>query len=374
MAEAHTGSSREAALTCARQIKVVSPFATDATLAATASIRAGIIELHFDGWSDEIADRCLEAWRDLPRHVSDEHRTLAIRLLFLHTSRSSYASAWSAGRKLLPLALASGNVSDCVYCYYLLGVSALHLGRWDDAQAVAVEGTAVSERTGSTRYAVVMRLLQAWIALEGQRFDDAYRLSVGDRPILEGGGWVNAQQMSLLFGGAAALAQGRLDDAAADLESLRDWYARERILMDWYWESQLHSYLAELWLRRGDLERATIEAAAARQAADAAPERTWRGRAHVTSALVATERRAFDEAGQHLRQARREIRGISAPLVAWRIEAVTATLLEKTEQPDSARRARQKYERALERLQRPADPAGQRSTKPGDSPPDERLH
>ena len=374
LAEAHVGSSREAALTCARQIKVVSPFATDATLAATASIRAGIIELHFDGWSDEIADRCLETWRDLPRHVSDEDRTLAIRLLFLHTSRSSYASAWSAGRKLLPLALGSGNVADCVDCYYLLGVAALHLGRWDDAQAVAAEGTAVSERTGSTRYAVVMRLLQAWIALEAQRFDEAYRLSVGDRPIVESGGWVNARQMSLLFGGAAALAQGRLDDAGHDLESLRDWYARERILMDWFWESQLHSYLAELWLRRGDLERATIEAAAARQAADATPERTWRGRAHVTSALVATERRAFDEAGQYLRQARREIRGISAPLVAWRIEAVTATLLEKTEQPDSARRARQKYERALERLQRPTDPAGPRPTKTGDSPSGERLH
>ena len=88
----------------------------------------------------------------------------------------------------------------------------------------------------------------------------------------------------------------------------------------------------------------------------ATPERTWRGRAPVTSALVAIERRAFDEAGQYLRQARREVRGINAPLVAWRIEAMTATLLERTAQPDSARRARQKYERALERLNRPAAP------------------
>ena len=52
-------------------------------------IRAGITELHFEGWSDEIADRCLEAWRDLPRNVTGEHRTLAIRLLFLQTSRSA---------------------------------------------------------------------------------------------------------------------------------------------------------------------------------------------------------------------------------------------------------------------------------------------
>jgi ATP/maltotriose-dependent transcriptional regulator MalT len=104
-------------------------------------------------------------------------------------------------------------------------------------------------------------------------------------------------------------------------------------MMDWFWESQLHTYLAELSLRRGDLERATIEASAAQQTAQATPERTWRGRAHVIAALVALERRAFDDAGQYLRQATREIRGIHAPLVAWRIEAVTARLLEKPPSP-----------------------------------------
>ena len=61
---------------------------------------------------------------------------------------------------------------------------------------------------------------------------------------------------------------------------------------------------------------------------------------------------AFADAQRHLRQARRETRGIEAPLASWRIEAVTATLLERTAQPDSARRARMKYERAFHRLAR----------------------
>jgi hypothetical protein len=161
--------------------------------------------------------------------------------------------------------------------------------------------------------------------------------------------------MSLLFGGASALGLGRLDDAAADLEALRDWHARERVLMDWFWEAQLHNYLAELSLQRHDVERATIEASAALEAARATPDRTWRSRAHITAALVAIERLAYDEAGQYLRQARLEARGIEAPLVSWRLEAVAATLLERTAQHDSARRARQKYERALKRIERPAD-------------------
>jgi DNA-binding winged helix-turn-helix (wHTH) protein len=355
LAEAQSGVSREAALETARKVRVAAPFATDPALAATAWIRAGVTELHFEGWSDEIADRCLEAWRELPRNVTGEHRTLAIRLLFLQTSRSAYTNAWTAGRKLLPQALASGNAADCVFCYYSLGVAALHLGRWDDARSVAEEGAAVSDRTGSVRHAAIMRLLQAWIAFEEQRFEDALRLSLAEREQAEAQNWANAKQMSLLFAGASALALGRTAEAADDLERLRDWYARERVLMDWFWESHLHTHLAELSLRRGDLERATMEASAARETSFATPERTWRARALVMSALVAIERSAFDEAGQYLRHARREVRGISAPLVAWRIEAVTATLLEKTAQPDSARRARQKYERALERL-RPNGP------------------
>ena len=164
--------------------------------------------------------------------------SLAIRLLFLQTSRSAYANAWTAGRKLLPLALGSGDVADCVYCYYLLSVAALHLGRWHEAKTLATEGTALCEQRAARATRSSCGWLQAWVALEGQRFDEASRLSVGDRPLVETGGWANPRQMSLLFGGASALAQGRLADAAADLECLRDWYARERVLMDWFWEAR----------------------------------------------------------------------------------------------------------------------------------------
>jgi DNA-binding winged helix-turn-helix (wHTH) protein len=352
LTETYAGSSRDKSLVYMREIAAAAPLAMDRALAASAAIRAGIIELMFMGWSDETADRCAEAWRSVPRTESDEHRSLAIRLLLVQNLRTAYASVWTTGRRLLPLALRSGDITDCIYCYFGLSMAALHLGRWGDARDMATEGTGIAEKAGSARLAVTMRLMQAWVALEAQRWDEARVLSLADRALSESAGWPNTMQMSLLFCGAAALGRGDLDDAAADLERLNDVYARGRVLLDWFWEIQLHGYLTELALRRRDLERATAEAAAGQATAIATSERTWRARAHAIAAQVAIERQAFADADRHLRQARREIRGIDAPLASWRVEAVTATLLERTAQPDSAERARLRYERTLGRLER----------------------
>ena len=352
LADAQSGVSYDASIALARRITEAAAQATDGSLAATAAVRAGMTEVLFEGWSDDVADRCLGIWRALPRTSVAESRSLAIRLLFFQIARSAYAVAWTAGRKLLPMAMRAGSLHDALLCSYLLGLAALHLGRWGDATEIAVEGAAMADRTGNVHTAASMRLVQAWIALEGQRWREARRLSVAERPNVDGSGCTNAMQMSLLFGGAAALGLGDLDAADEDLSRLASWYERERLVIDWFWKPQLHSYLAELALRRGDLDRAATAAGAAQDAAVLTPERTWRARAHVIAAQVALARKAFVDAERHLRQARRETRGIEAPLAAWRIEAVTATLLENTAQPDSARRARMRYERTLDRMER----------------------
>ena len=352
LADAQSGGSYDSSMALARRIAEVAGQATDGSLAATATARAGMTEVWYEGWSDPIADRCFDLWRALPRSSVDESRSLAIRLLFFQIARSAYAVAWTAGRKLLPMATRAGSLHDALICCYLLGLAALHLGRWGEASEIAAEGAAMADRTGSVNTAASMRLVQAWIALERQRWEDARRISLAERAGADGTGCTNAMQMSLLFGGAAAIGLGDFDAADADLSRLQSWYDRERLVIDWFWKPQLHSSVAELALRRGDLDRAAAAASAAQIAANLTPERTWRGRAHVIAAQVALARQAFVDAERHLRQARRETRGLEAPLAAWRIEAVTATLLESTAQPDSARRARLRYERTLDRLER----------------------
>jgi hypothetical protein len=352
LAEAHVGSSRELALQYASQTAEHAAASTDTSLGAIALIRAGVIQLYFDGWSDGVADRSIEAFRTLPKGVDDDRRSLAVRLLLLKQVRSGYGAVWRGGRKLLAQALASGDVADCMYCYYVLGLAAIHLGRWDDALEIVREGLVLAEKTGSARPGAALRQLLAWMALECQQWEEARRLSLADRQLIETGGWHSSLQMSLLFGGRAALGLGLLHEASADLERLRNWYARERLLLDWFWQPQLHGYLAQLALRQRDVARATAEAAAGVQAATSTPERTLRSRARITSARVALERQAFADAERELRHARQEIRGIEAPLAGWRLEATAASLFEQTERPDSARRARQRYERMRRRLER----------------------
>src|SRR4029453_323822 len=130
------------------------------------------------------------------------------------------------------------------------------------------------------------RLQQAWVALEAQRWDDAQRLALGDRELLEACGCVGGLQVSLLVGGSSSLALGRIDEAAAQLERLRKWQSSDHLILDWFWKILLHISLAQVALAQRDPARATLEAAAAIEAADATPERTWRSRAHSVTAPV----------------------------------------------------------------------------------------
>jgi hypothetical protein len=350
LAQVNVSLARDRALHYAHAASEAANRATDPMLVGSATVHAGLIQLYFGGWSDSLADRVVNAVGRLPQGAGSEKRSLMIRLLFIHIMRAAYGTAWNTGRKLLAASLRSGDLADCLQNYHSVSVAALHLGRWLDAHRIAGEGAALADRMGASLEAASLRLQQGWVALEAQRFDDAHRLAMGERDLLETCGCIGGLQMSLLVGGGASLALGRIDEAAAQLERLKKWQADDHLILDWFWKILLHISLAEVALAQRNPERASLEAAAAIRAADSTPERTWRSRAHSTAALVAVERRFFTDAERELRLAKREIRGIDAPLAAWRIDAVSATLMDRTARPESAKRARARYERSMRAL------------------------
>ena len=162
---------------------------------------------------------------------------------------------------------------------------------------IALEGAAIADRAGSIRHVgVSMRLLQAWIALEGQRWEEARRLSVAERPLIEGPGCTaNALQMSSALRRGRRPRSGRIRSTPlSDLERLRDWYRRDRLVLDWFWKSATAQVLRRARAAAAGISRPRpSRPRAPRKRLTRTPERTWRGRAHVIAAQVALERQRF---------------------------------------------------------------------------------
>jgi DNA-binding winged helix-turn-helix (wHTH) protein/tetratricopeptide (TPR) repeat protein len=353
MAELHLHeSSSDAALEHAQRASELAGDLPDQGFAAAAILRAGIVRLQLEGWSDEVAQRCTDAGRILRNAPEHLRRAGAIQLTFIHQMQSDYAAAWRSARRHLPVIRERGNLVSTLECCRALAVAALHVGQWGDAARAVEEGEAAAARARNAFEAISMRLHQAWIDLEGLRWEDARKHALSDRAVIENAGWTIALQLSLLLNGSAALFLGRLEEAAEELKRLREWQSRDRLPMNWLWKIPLHISLAELGRRMGDLTIAAAEARHAREAAEATGERMWRSRASIVDAEVAIDAGRFDQAEHTLRLARHEIRGTRAPLAAWRIDMSLASLLARTNRADAARRVRSRGERMLQQMQR----------------------
>jgi hypothetical protein len=128
--------------------------------------------------------------------------------------------------------------------------------------------------------------------------------------------------MSAVLLGQALTATGNYHRAYATLREVRDWQCRERVLMDWIWRVPLQFAFTELWLRQGDTTSARREAAGAVEAAEATPEKTWRGLARWYVARVSTAAGNLDSARKEIGQGLEITEGYQALLARWRLYAL----------------------------------------------------
>ena len=280
--------SREATLDTSTSESPTSPPASPTrSLAATAVIRsvccrsssrAGPTCLRIDASIAGV--RCSRRSRSSPA-------SLAIRLLFIQTTRRVQA-AWTAGRRLLTASVRSGTFSDTLHCCHALAIAALHLGRWGDAMEIALEGAAIADKAGSARHGD----RHAAAAGVGRSRRPALGRSAAPqprRPASRSKATKPPTRSRCHCFSAARRPSGRGSSRSRPPTSsgCASWHRRERLVVDWFWKSQLHGALAELAMRTGDLPTAAREAQRAQEAAASTPERTWRGRAHVIAAQVA---------------------------------------------------------------------------------------
>jgi tetratricopeptide (TPR) repeat protein len=91
------------------------------------------------------------------------------------------------------------------------------------------------------------------------------------------------------------------------------------VIFDWYWRLSVESGLAELWLAKGDLARATLQAERAVELALATSERTYQALAWDVRARVALRAADLATAEKAIEKALLIIQEYETPLADWKV-------------------------------------------------------
>jgi DNA-binding winged helix-turn-helix (wHTH) protein/tetratricopeptide (TPR) repeat protein len=238
------------------------------------------------------------------------------------------------------------NLLLLYWVHQTFGSSCLAMaGEWGQALDRLRSGISSLEKNGDEYRAKNVRLYQAWAHLNMLDFDGVLRLCASSYPNSERASRTESPmlgdpvpvdaRMCLILRGSAKLGAGEVDAALADLSIARNAMDRQQVLLDWYWRAPLHSALTDLWLKKGDMEKARGEAQEFLKASLRTRERTYQALAWEANARIATisgDRAAVDEC---INKALSIVEQFEVPVAAWRIHATAAEVA--TRDPQVAR-------------------------------------
>jgi tetratricopeptide (TPR) repeat protein len=138
--------------------------------------------------------------------------------------------------------------------------------------------------------------------------------------------------------GAAETALGDYESAQEHLLAARADMERPGPTCIWYWRMPIENALTELWLTKGDLDRARPQAERALAIALASAERMWQALAWEANARVAMASFDVPRARDCIAKALSALEGFETPLAAWRVHATASEYCGNTGDRDSAER------------------------------------
>jgi DNA-binding winged helix-turn-helix (wHTH) protein len=245
--------------------------------------------------------------------------------------------------------------------HQIFGSSCLAMvGEWGQALDRFRSGISSLEKNGDEYRAKNVRLYQAWAHLHMLDFDGVLRLCASSYSNLERAAHTESPmlgdpvpvdaRMCLILRGSAKLGAGEVDAALADLSIARDAMDRQQVLLDWYWRMPLHSALTELWLKKGDMEKARWEAQEFLKASLATRERTYQALAWEANARVATISGDHAAVEGCMNKALSIVERFDVPVAAWRVHATGAEVATRDPQL-----ARERWRVSAETVMRLAD-------------------
>ncbi|WP_089720745.1 AAA family ATPase [Candidatus Entotheonella palauensis] len=291
---------------------------------------AGYWHLLWRGWQDADAQACADAVATA-RQAGD--RALLGphigRYAYFRSLQSAYPEACEAAEEGIHLAREAGDASEFLLCHFFLAWSLLHWGQWGEMQRVLRDGLTMAEHNGHHRWAMLLRLEEAWLYEQLGDWHKSYALA---QQVL-----AEANEAQLGYGqlagtvllGRAALGLGQYQQALQYFDTIIRKLDAERVLMDWIWLMPLHQSLSDYWLQLGEYERARREAQWGCEMASQPGEITYLAQAWGTRAEAAMARQQWSEAERALSEALALVASTEVPLAAWRVYAAAARLAQQ---------------------------------------------
>ncbi|ETX05536.1 MAG: hypothetical protein ETSY2_22405, partial [Candidatus Entotheonella gemina] len=311
---------REQCLATVAEAVSLSQTLQDETVRIYSRSWAGYWHLLWRGWQGTDAQACANAVTAARQAGDRELLGPHIgRYAYFRSLQSAYPEACEAAEEGIRLACEAGDASEFLLCHFFLAWSLLHWGQWGEMRRVLREGLTMAERNGHHRWAMLLRLEEAWLYEQLGDWSRAYELAQQ--------GLVEANEAQLGYGqlvgtvllGRAALGLGQLQQAFQYLDTMTRKLDAERMLMDWIWLMPLHQSLSDYWLQLCEYEHAQREAQCVGEVASQPGEVTYLAQAWCTQAEVALTRQQWPEAEQKLNEALTLVATAEAPLAAWRV-------------------------------------------------------
>jgi DNA-binding winged helix-turn-helix (wHTH) protein/tetratricopeptide (TPR) repeat protein len=269
------------------------------------------------------------------------------RLAAFHGFRSDFRRVVETATEGLELAREVGNAYDYLSCQYHRAQAFQHLGEWGTALTAIDEGLRMAAQSGHLPWASLLRLKGASLHSEALDFAGAAAIA---REELRSRSFTQAiGQLAMFELAFALLGLGELDEAHATFNS-PELVAAGIEAMAWSGQVLLRRGLGQLWLARGELDRACHEAEALQALTATAADPLPRVSAARLLAEIALEEGHLSQAETFLRDALAAIEGYDVPVVEWRIVACAARVYGRQRRRTDAEAARMRSAALVGRL------------------------
>ncbi len=215
----------------------------------------------------------------------------------------------------------------------------LFLGHWGEALQKKDQRINTIKKNGDLQSVTAIGLQRSLVQIEAMDFAGAQQILESGLPVVASIPAV--RRYCQVWSGTAEAGLGNDERALGYLLSCRDDMDQHPMMADWYHRMPLQRALTEVWLSKGELERARVEAEEFLKVTLKTEERTYRALAFEANARLAIAEQDLDRAQDLIAKALHSMEGYEVPLAHWRVHGTAADLHRRLGNRDLAEQHRQ---------------------------------